>query len=98
MTDKRRMRLRVGLDLIGAVLKVDVISSRGSNVELPRSPDLEASRSEHHLSPVGEPADDSGNGKKDTVDTENGAWVRKESKSHSERQTHGKKSRGKPWR
>lgn len=64
------MRLRVVLDLVGAVLKVDVVSSRGSNVELPRSPDLEASRSEHHLPPVSEPANDSGNGEEDTVRTE----------------------------
>lgn len=71
------MRFRIVLHLVSPVLKVNVVSNGRPNVKLPRTPDLEASRSEHHLSPVGEPADDSRNGKEDTVGTENSAWVKK---------------------
>ena len=75
MRHSSRSVLRVRRILRLAFIDGDEVSLRLTGVELSRAPDLDAALLVHHLSPVSEPTDDSGNGEEDGEEVHWEAWV-----------------------
>ena len=72
----RRTRLALLTLLLLPLLHIDIVPLRCTEVDLSRTPDLDAARSEHHLAPVCQPADDARDGEQNGEEVKREAYIR----------------------